>query len=219
MWDARVDVILQGQKDTSLTHTDEHLKWYIPNTRKRIGHHRREPNSKYKRKAKPNVPQQVASPSQGAGSSNDHVNMFLDALEKSVERVVRKKNSLEKFAGKLHKKIETFKGSFMTTMENFSMEKSISSSSDSDMEQSMWKEGHHETKPLAFGLNCTNVMNMKESKTLVFLLYHIGHFSLLVGYPDEAAWEFYNSSTSDYYFLTTCKEFVGRLIQKFAFYG
>ena len=89
----------------------------------RIGHHRREPNSEDERKGKPNVPQQEASPSQGARPSNDHVflysflifilsfmpikpislkcfhefvqvNMFLDALEKSVDRAVRKKKRI-----------------------------------------------------------------------------------------------------------------------------
>ena len=74
--------------------------------------------------------------------------------------------------------------------------------------QSMWKEGHRQTEPFAFGLNGTNVMDMKESKALVFLLHHIDHFSLLVSYPDVAVWESYNSSTSDHYSLTTCKEFV-----------
>ncbi|KAJ8630540.1 hypothetical protein MRB53_023863 [Persea americana] len=135
MWDARVDVIVQGQKDASPTHTDEYFKWYIPNTRMHIGHHWREPNSEDGRKAKPNVPQQEASPSQGAGPSNDHVNIFLDTLEKSVDRAVRKKNNHEKFVGKLHKKIKTFRGAFATTLENFSMEKCSSSSSDLDMEK------------------------------------------------------------------------------------
>ena len=62
MWNAKVDVILQGQKDTSPAHTDEYFKWYIPNTGMRIGHHRREPNSKDDKKEKSNVPQQNASP-------------------------------------------------------------------------------------------------------------------------------------------------------------
>ncbi|XXG73477.1 hypothetical protein AAC387_Pa07g2387 [Persea americana] len=135
MWDARVDVIVQGQKDASPTYTDEYFKWYIPNTRMHIGHHWREPNSEDERKAKLNVSQQEASPSQGAGPSNDHVNIFLDALEKSVDRAVQKKNSHEKFVGRLHKKIKTFRGAFATTLENFSMEKCSSSSSDLDMEK------------------------------------------------------------------------------------
>ncbi|KAJ8633362.1 hypothetical protein MRB53_026698 [Persea americana] len=70
MWDARLDMVLQGQKDGSPTHTEEYFKWYIPNTRMRIGHHRREANSEDERKGKSNVPQQEASPSEGAGPSN-----------------------------------------------------------------------------------------------------------------------------------------------------
>ena len=48
-----------------------------------------------------------------------------------------------------------------------------------------------------FGKYGHKVLDAREVRTLIFIVYQRSHFTLLVGLVDEKRWEFYNSMDGD----------------------
>lgn len=70
-----------------------------------------------------------------------------------------------------------------------------------------------------FGKQGHRVWDAKEARTLVFIVYHRSHFTLLVGYVDEKRWEFYNSMEKDRRSMKHAQKFMGWLNERYSHFG
>ena len=62
-----------------------------------------------------------------------------------------------------------------------------------------------------FGKQGHRVWDVKQACTLVFIVHHRSHFTLLVGYVDEKKWEFYISMDKDHRSMKHAKKLVSYL--------
>ena len=63
--------------------------------------------------------------------------------------------------------------------------------------QSWWRDGGDTAIESMFGKYGHRVLDAREARTLIFIVYQRSHFTLLVGLVDEKRWEFYNSMDGD----------------------
>ena len=61
---------------------------------------------------------------------------------------------------------------------------------------------------VVFGKHGHRVWDAREARTLIFIVDHILHFTLLVGYVEEKRWEFYNSMAGNRRSVKHAEKFV-----------
>ncbi|RWR88564.1 Ulp1 protease family, catalytic domain-containing protein [Cinnamomum micranthum f. kanehirae] len=84
---------------------------------------------------------------------------------------------------------------------------------------SWWSDGSDSAVEAVFGKHEHRVWDAREARTLIFIVYHRSHFSLLVGLVDEKRWEFYNSLAGDRRSVKHASKFVAWLNERYSHFG
>ena len=63
--------------------------------------------------------------------------------------------------------------------------------------QSWWSNDSESAVEAVFGKHGHRVWDARKARTLIFIVHHRSHLTLLDGYVDEQRWEFYNSMAGD----------------------
>ena len=74
--------------------------------------------------------------------------------------------------------------------------------------QSWWLDDSNSAVEDVFGKYGHREWDAREAYTLIFIVYHRSHFTLLVGYVDERRLEFYNSMSGDHRSVKHVEKFV-----------